>query len=113
MDIKNVSKEVIDAIKKWIDEDETNRFDIVLDGDDYYYDKKDEIFIYIYKNNIELLTLEDELNLLDVECDEDDDYADCLIEAIKEHYEGKSRNDLLSLACDIYDKDFFKVKDRW
>ena len=110
MEIKNTSKELIDSIKKRIDDDR-DRYEI--QGEDYYYDSEEKKFIFFYDDDVDYYTLEQEINNLVFNCVEDDDYADCLIEAIKHDYEGTARYDLLSFVCDKYDKDFYKVNDRW
>ena len=113
MEIKNTSKEVIESIEKWIDSDETERFEI--QGEGYFYDREENIFIDIdfINDNIEFRTFDEELEQLVFDYDEDDDYADCLIEAIKHDYEGTARHDLFWFACDKYDKKFYLVNDRW
>lgn len=104
-------KKEIEDLKKRIDEDD-DRYEIVLGGD-YYYDREEKKFIFFYDDDVDYYTLEQEINNLVFNCSEDDDYADRLIESIKEQYEGTSRYDLLSFVCDKYDKDFFEVNDRW
>ena len=115
MELKNVSNEVIESMKKWIVEDKTNRFELAVGVgvSNYFYDTEEKIFINITRDDVEIRTLEEELNSKFAFDYGDDDYADRLIEAIKEQYEGTSRHDLLSFVCDKYDKDFFKVNDRW
>lgn len=102
-------KKEIEDLKERI-EDDRDRYEI--QGEDYYYDREEKKFIYFYDDDIDYYTLEQEINNLVFNCGEDDDYADRLIESIKEQYEGTARYDLLSFVCDKYDKDFFKVNDR-
>lgn len=109
MEIKNTSKEVIDSIKKRLDENES----LEIQGEDYFYDSEENIFIDIDNDVVVYRTLEEELNEWDfLYVNKDEDYADSIIDFIKDNYEGTSRHDLLSFVCDKYDKDFYKVNDR-
>lgn len=110
MELKNVSNEVIDSIKKRLDENES----LEIQGEDYFYDSEENIFIDIDNDVVVYRTLEEELNEWDfLYVNKDEDYADSIIDFIKDNYEGTARHDLLSFACDKYNKDFFKVNDRW
>lgn len=108
--IGHKKKKEIEDLKERIDDDR-DRYEI--QGEDYFYDSEEKKFIFFYDDDVDYYTLEQEINNLVFNCVEDDDYADCLIEAIKHDYEGTSRYDLLSFVCDKYDKDFYKVNDRW
>lgn len=107
-------KKLIEELKKHIKED-GDRYEIVLGGD-YYYDRKENLFIDIDIDNDVVLyrTLEEELKEWDfLYVNKDEDYVDSIIDFIKDNYEGTARYNLLSLVCDKYDKDFFEVNDRW
>lgn len=104
-------KKEIEDLKERIDDDR-DRYEI--QGEDYFYDSEENIFIDIDNDVVVYRTLEEELNEWDfLYVNKDEDYADSIIDFIKDNYEGTARHDLLSFACDKYNKDFFKVNDRW
>lgn len=108
MKLKNVSKEVIESIKKWIVEDKTNRFENAVGVSDYYYDKEQKIFINIKRDDVEIRTLEEELNSKFAFDYGDEDYAKHICYKIKDFYGGSACIDLSQFICDKYNKIWFK-----
>lgn len=104
-------KKEIEDLKERI-EDDRDRYEI--QGEDYFYDSEENVFIDIDNDVVVYRTLEEELKEWDfLYVNKDEDYADSIIDFIKDNYEGTARYDLLSFVCDKYDKDFFEVNDRW
>lgn len=108
MELKKVSKEVIESIKKWIVEDKTNRFELAVGVSDYYYDKEEKIFINIMRDDVVFHTLEEELKDKFAFDYGDDDDADRMYYNIKDFYEGSACIDLLKFVRDKYNKNWFK-----
>lgn len=110
MELKNVSNEVIESMKKWIVEDKTNRFELAVGVgvSNFYYDKEEKIFINIKRDDVEINTLEEQLKRTFTFDYGDDDDADRLYYKIKDFYEGTACIDLLRFVSDKYNKDWFK-----